>query len=107
MTVGRGRGPPQPSSSTTGPTPTPRIPDHPSPGGGNPPSYAGVRTATYTYVEYVTGDREYYDRVRDPLELHNAVGQLSPARLEALHGTLLALTTCRGSTACTAARSAG
>jgi len=63
----------------------PNDPDSGPPAGGNPPTYNALRTLEFTYVEYITGDREYYDRVSDPYELHNIAGQLSTARLGALH----------------------
>jgi N-acetylglucosamine-6-sulfatase len=34
-------------------------------------TYRGVRTARYTYVEWVNGFRELYDRRTDPAELRN------------------------------------
>ena len=71
-------------------------PDRQSAQSGIGPSYDAVRTADYLYVEYVTGDREYYDLRRDPDELHNVFGQLSPSRVDALHGLVEALATCRG-----------
>jgi N-acetylglucosamine-6-sulfatase len=75
-------------------------PDLPAPNSGNPPTYEAIRTATYTYVEYVDGSREYYDRTRDPNELNNIVGTLSPARLAQLHAALTGLANCHGGTAC-------
>jgi arylsulfatase A-like enzyme len=80
-------------------------PDYPQRGSGNPPTYEAIRTARYTYVEYRTGDREYYDRVHDPLELHNIASQLSAGRLQRLHDNLLQLTHCAGVRECTMARS--
>ena len=38
------------------------------------PEYHGVRTDTYTYVEYVDGEHELYDLRRDPYELRNVYG---------------------------------
>jgi arylsulfatase A-like enzyme len=35
------------------------------------PSYCGVRTERYLFVEYNSGERELYDYQRDPLELDN------------------------------------
>jgi arylsulfatase A-like enzyme len=64
---------------------------------GNGPSYEALRTADALYVEYVTGDREYYDLRRDPLEMNNIVGELSPSRAAALHRMLAQLARCRGS----------
>ncbi len=75
-------------------------PDLPAPGSGNPPSYEALRTDGYTYVEYVDGSREYYDLTRDPLELHNTVGTLSPARLGQLHAALARLANCHNGPAC-------
>jgi N-acetylglucosamine-6-sulfatase len=36
--------------------------------------FSAVRTGEYLYVEYIKGDREFYDLRVDPFELHNAVG---------------------------------
>jgi arylsulfatase A-like enzyme len=78
-------------------------PDRPGVGSGNPPSYKALRTAAFTYVEYVDGTREYYDRTTDPDELDNTANRLPTARLATLHKTLLALATCHGMDACWAA----
>jgi N-acetylglucosamine-6-sulfatase len=75
-------------------------PDLPAPNSGNPPSYEALRTGTYTYVEYVDGSREYYDRTTDPHELNNLAGSLSTARLAQLHAALAALQNCHGGAAC-------
>jgi len=75
-------------------------PDLPAPGSGNPPSYEAIRTHTYTYVEYADGSREYYDIATDPLELHNTVGTLDPARLGALHTALTGLVNCHDGATC-------
>jgi arylsulfatase A-like enzyme len=78
-------------------------PDLPGKNSGNPPSYEALRTATFTYVEYAGGGREYYDRTSDPDELHNTVNQLPAATLAALHRQVRAMSTCRGQVACWAA----
>ena len=78
-------------------------PDHPGKGAANPPSYEALRTATQTYVEYSTGEREFYDRTTDPNELHAAAATLPAATLARLHATLAALRTCHGAAACTTA----
>jgi len=78
-------------------------PDLPAPNSGNPPSYEAIRTGTYTYVEYVDGSREYYDRTTDPDELANLAGSLGSARLAQLHAALTGLVNCHGGTACWAA----
>jgi arylsulfatase A-like enzyme len=78
-------------------------PDLPAPNSGNPPSYEAMRTDTFTYVEYVDGSKEYYDRTKDPNELDNIVGTLSQARLTELHTQLTKLENCHSGTACWAA----
>ncbi|HKC29565.1 MAG TPA: sulfatase [Jatrophihabitans sp.] len=70
---------------------------------GNPPSYEAVRTATFLYVEYQTGDREYYDLVHDPNELNNLAGLLPALRQQQLHKLLAGLEACHGAPACQAA----
>ena len=83
-----------------GPDNNPTDPDHPRKHGGNPPSYEALRTATYTYVEYADGSKEYYDRVTDPNELHNTVGSLPPVFSAQLHASLQAMENCHGGDAC-------
>jgi arylsulfatase A-like enzyme len=78
-------------------------PDVPN-GDANPPSYEAVRTATALYVEYADGQREYYDTVRDPDELHNTVDQLPPAEPARLHSALVAMTGCHDNTTCWSAQ---
>jgi arylsulfatase A-like enzyme len=78
-------------------------PDYPPDYSGNPPSYSALRTTTYTYVEYVNGNRELYDRTTDFHELHNIVGRVPAAKLRALHNALHALTMCHGAQECWAA----
>ncbi len=75
-------------------------PDHPGKGSGNPPTYNALRSATYTYVEYADGTKEYYNRTTDPGELHNVVGTLSAAQLADLHRRVQAMTGCHGAAAC-------
>jgi N-acetylglucosamine-6-sulfatase len=67
---------------------------------GDPPSYTALRTSTFTYVEYVNGEREYYDRVRDPYQLDNIGAKLSPQRLAFLHRALVQLGQCHGGSSC-------
>jgi N-acetylglucosamine-6-sulfatase len=75
-------------------------PDRPAAGSGNPTTYEAMRTTTATYVEYANGEREYYNRVDDPNELHNIAAQLPPATLAQLHAALDALQHCSGTTDC-------
>ena len=77
-----------------------RDPDRQPIRSGNPPTYEAMRTARFLYVEYVTGERDYYDLTKDPAEMDNAVGTLSAARLARLHAALTQLATCRGAEAC-------
>lgn len=83
-----------------GPDRRPGDPDAQTFADGNPPSYSAIRTARWTYVKYVTGAREYYDRVTDPYEDDNRAGALSPARRAALEAEVRALTHCHGAVAC-------
>ncbi|MGZ4796317.1 MAG: sulfatase family protein [Acidimicrobiia bacterium] len=58
------------------------------------PEFRGVRTDTYTYVEYVDGERELYDVRRDPYELHNIIGEVTRPTRVALVAELGSLTEC-------------
>ncbi|MFI6133668.1 sulfatase [Micromonospora sp. NPDC051141] len=70
---------------------------------GSPTTYNALRTATYTYVEYANGEREYYDRTTDPDQLTNLAGDLPATRLAALHQALAGYTGCHGHSSCWAA----
>jgi arylsulfatase A-like enzyme len=67
---------------------------------GKPSSYRALRTRRFTYVEYANGERELYDRRRDPGELRNIAGRLSRARRARLHGWLARYRACRGARQC-------
>ncbi len=60
-------------------------------------THRGLRTSKYKFVEYSTGEREYYDLVKDPYELQNLAGKLGSDRLRQLTERVHALSTCRGS----------
>lgn len=61
------------------------------------PAYAGVRTQRYSYVEYVTGDRELYDLQRDPYETDSRHADPAYAGVQvALQNTLAAMRACAG-----------
>jgi arylsulfatase A-like enzyme len=78
-------------------------PDFPDRRSGNPPSYEAIRGATWVYVEYVGGEKEYYDRAKDPDELHNIYASLPADRKTSLHAMLTALQSCQGAQSCAAA----
>jgi N-acetylglucosamine-6-sulfatase len=83
-----------------GPDTDPSDPDKPAPNSGNPPTYAAMRTATSTYVEYRDATVEFYDRRSDPNELHNTASTLSASDKATWHKALVGLVGCHGSTAC-------
>jgi N-acetylglucosamine-6-sulfatase len=68
------------------------------PDGGEQPTaglrFTGLRTASYKYVEYDTGEREYYDLVADPDELQNLYSSLNVGLREQLAQTLAGLSGC-------------
>jgi N-acetylglucosamine-6-sulfatase len=72
-----------------------------------PPTYEAIRTPYALYVEYLNGEREFYDLKRDPEQTTNAYWQLSPARLARLESTLNRLRQCRGRASCWAAATEG
>ncbi|MEB3368622.1 sulfatase family protein [Saccharopolyspora mangrovi] len=80
-------------------------PDHQERPDGVPPTYTAIRTPEGTYVEYLNGEREYYDDRTDPHQLNNSYQRLPADERERLHRTLTALAGCRGADACTAAAS--
>jgi N-acetylglucosamine-6-sulfatase len=83
-----------------GPDMTREDPDFPGPFSGNPRSYKAVRTTTSTYVEYINGEKEYYDLQKDPYELKNSAGQLAPLARGGLHARVVALSQCQGAASC-------
>ncbi len=85
-----------------GPVNNPADPDAPGPRTGNPPSYEAIRTRSATYVEYVTGEKEYYDLKADPYELHNTYFSLDAAAKGSFHALLAALQNCHDAQSCAA-----
>jgi arylsulfatase A-like enzyme len=67
---------------------------------GMPSTYTALRTRHTTYVEYANGDREFYDRRRDPGELHNRAHGLTRARRAGLSAALARYRHCRGAADC-------
>ena len=82
-------------------------PDRPRPGIPNPPSYEAIRTANELYVEYETGEAEYYDLRRDPFQVDNRIDLVPERRLIRLHSILRRLATCHRKRACWAAARPG
>jgi arylsulfatase A-like enzyme len=75
-------------------------PDAAQPGSGNPSTYEALRLPHAVYVEYASGEREYYDLKADPYELKNIYPKLSPPQVDALHSRLVQLERCRGAGTC-------
>lgn len=44
-------------------------------------TYIALRTKTHTYIEYKTGDKEFYDIVKDPWQLENQSGKADKSLL--------------------------
>lgn len=84
------------------PPPSPLDPDRQDSAPGAPTTYNAIRNDDMLYVEYEDGEREYYDRTRDPYELNNIAGTLTEQRRRHLSDLLYALTHCSGG-GCTAA----
>jgi arylsulfatase A-like enzyme len=61
-----------------------------------PPTYEALRTEEWLYVESVTGERELYNRLEDPYELHNVIASTPNAIVDALHAQFIAMTSCAG-----------
>jgi N-acetylglucosamine-6-sulfatase len=78
-------------------------PDLPGLRSGNPPTYEAIRGATWVYVEYDGGEKEYYDRATDPDELHNAYAALPNDEKASLHAMITALQNCHDARSCAAA----
>jgi arylsulfatase A-like enzyme len=71
-------------------------PDRQTLSSGNPPSYEALRTKTDLYVEYVDGEREWYDLTADPNQLHNRYNELTQDGRDGLHNRLVELEACHG-----------
>jgi N-acetylglucosamine-6-sulfatase len=63
--------------------------------GGIPP-YSALRSRAYLYVEYPEGEKELYDLLRDPFEMHNASATADPSLLDRLSRRLAVLKACAG-----------
>ena len=78
-------------------------PDKQSAKDGTPPTYTAIRTADWTFVQYLDGTMEYYDRTNDPDEMNNIAGSLSAERVRTLRAGVQKMEACKGSAACTEA----
>jgi hypothetical protein len=58
--------------------------------------FTGLRTADYTYIEYVTGERELYDMNKDPYQLQNIAATADKSLLTKLSAWLASLANCKG-----------
>jgi hypothetical protein len=58
--------------------------------------YAALRTLDTLYVEYVTGEREIYDLVKDPHQLGSLHATAEPEALDKLSQRLAVLRSCKG-----------
>ena len=63
-------------------------------GGASDRSYHAVRTTQYVYVEYVNGEREFYDLASDPYQLTNVVN--NPAYASVISALQALLNVLRG-----------
>jgi arylsulfatase A-like enzyme len=90
-----------------GPNLDPLDPDFQYSASGNPITYEAMRTNRFLYVEYVNGEREFYDLATDPNELQNIAGQLPPGELAQLHQELVAMASCHDGASCWAAMHVG
>jgi hypothetical protein len=59
-----------------------------------------MRTRRFLYVEYSDGEREIYNLVNDPFELHNLSRGLTLLQLEELHAELITLERCHDGLTC-------
>ena len=75
-------------------------PDYQQPASGNPTTYEAIRTRAFLYVEYIDGEREFYDLSADPFELHNLASLLTAAQAQQLHLELLGMKHCHNGAAC-------
>ena len=62
------------------------------------PAHLGLRTESFKYVEYDTGEREVYDLERDPDETANLRKQVGTSWLSSLSAMARALGACAGET---------
>lgn len=64
----------------------------------SPPRFSSLRSEQWLYVEYVTGERELYNRYTDPDEMRNVISKEDPSVIAQLSAQLSALRLCTGPT---------
>jgi arylsulfatase A-like enzyme len=79
-----------------------RGPDAGPPVPGQVPPYRALRTRRYIYVEYSTGERQFYDLATDPFQLRNVVDDVPPEVLGPLRQRLAEMAACSGAACRTA-----
>ncbi len=62
------------------------------------PAFEALRTERLTFVDYGSGEEEFYDLVADPLQLQNLAATADPALLDALSERATMMKTCAGNT---------
>ncbi len=62
------------------------------------PEFHGIRGNGFVYVEYATGEKEFYDLTKDPYELNNLAAKLDPETLKALTDRVSKLVKCKAET---------
>jgi len=60
------------------------------------PPFQALRTIEFSYIEYVTGERELYDLDQDPFQLENLAATADTDLIALLSERLAAMTTCAG-----------
>lgn len=75
------------------------------PGALRTPDLRAIRTDRYIFVQYESGEREFYDLQADPYELNNIAKTADPGLLQGLSARLERMSTCAGS-ACADAENA-
>jgi arylsulfatase A-like enzyme len=61
------------------------------------PAFRGIRTQDYSYVEYVTGEKELYDLRNDPYQLQNLASKADASLIAELTKRLHELMSCKAS----------
>jgi arylsulfatase A-like enzyme len=78
-------------------------PDKQSAKDGTPPTYTAIRAADWTFVQYLDGTMEYYDRRTDSDEMNNVAATLPAEQVEQLRAGVKKLEACKGNQTCVSA----